>query len=605
MKSVLRRLTALMVCVVIVFSLVGDLSLAIPLYASSVSSDAMHIIINHWHAYTDEGKSENVVFDAYLSSDGNLYGSDGKQIQPYSDDIISDIISGKILTVKPHPYAENEKFSGFTVSAGNEAVTINDSTETADATVEIEYTSGIRLVKVGMFYSGKEERVGGANFGEEFGSSDVYASDVCYVEANGDPLQPIDNGGDVFSKKYNVVDPKYVVFDAKGNISLSDDYKIKNPESKADGVVKLYNTNAGLHTDKTVYATDVDREGLIDKDGSREFDVKLESWYAGNAIADIGLILDASGSMAFLSDGLTPIKISDFGDNLPNEVHLESYNIDDGTYTIKSTSEFASGEKTVTIKANEYIPQSVVDMILDKTKTDNSPLGYSGYSYYIYDRRNSTREFVPIGYWSGEHKTIEEKSITYELPTDKLIGQWKFENNLKNSAESGGEAKFVKKPESNGAYTEELGKSPSNSDVFVSDKLNGSKALNLSQYAQKNSSAGILLDAKPTSNSFTLSFGIKKGATRENKNTDNTLDHAAMLFHIGNINEADRDSGYNIYFPGGSSSNHFRLSDSTDNSGNGKTSQAFRICLAKLITATMPITTWLHMCLKMVQLQHI
>lgn len=95
------------------------------------------------------------------------------------------------------------------------------------------------------------------------------------------------------------------------------------------------------------------------------------------------MVLDTSGSMAFVSDGLKPIKVTD-----------------------------PSFDK------NTYLYKADVDKILDKTDTDNSKLGYSDYNYYVYDARTQTREFVPLAYWGGtavEIENVETKKTTCRI----------------------------------------------------------------------------------------------------------------------------------------------------------------------------------------------
>lgn len=144
-------------------------------------------------------------------------------------------------------------------------------------------------------------------------------------------------------------------------------------ETKVIEGVKYYNTSQdGLHTDKTAK--------VMEGSNGRDFELTLESWFVGGDVADVGMVLDASGSMAFTSDDLEPI-------------HLDEKEITENGFD-----------------KMRFLSQDEVDKLLDKNYTDNSKLAYSGYTYFVYDgASNGTKtsngpanEFVPIGYWDGK-----------------------------------------------------------------------------------------------------------------------------------------------------------------------------------------------------------
>ena len=76
-------------------------------------------------------------------------------------------------------------------------------------------------------------------------------------------------------------------------------------DTKIEGGHKIYDTSRmGLHTDKTATAVNTDAAG-----NTRSFDLTLESWYVDKS-ADVAMVVDASGSMAWPIDKMTPITAS-------------------------------------------------------------------------------------------------------------------------------------------------------------------------------------------------------------------------------------------------------------------------------------------------------
>lgn len=228
---------------------------------------------------------------------------------------------------------------------------------------------------------------------------------------------------------------------------------------------KVYNTSVmGLHTDKTIAVA----EG---SDDGRTFDLTLESWYVGNNQANVGMVLDASGSMAFTSNDLEPVKIT--------EEQINKYG------------------------KLKYIPQRDVNDILNPLYTDNSKLGYSDYAYYVYDPSEGTKEYVPIGYWNGE----TAKDIRVPLPArEKLISYYSFNQsgNQINQVDKINKAKTVnrKNPVSGNIVV-------SNNNPSISDKnaLVG-KGLDLAKPFKDEIRAVVLDTGVPATDSFTISFGV-------------------------------------------------------------------------------------------------
>lgn len=265
------------------------------------------------------------------------------------------------------------------------------------------------------------------------------------------------------------------------------DLGAKETKEKADGT-KVYNTSKeGLHTDKTAKAL---------KGDGRDFELSLESWFVGNNQSDVGMVLDASGSMAFTSNDLEPIKMS--------RKQIEEY----GTM--------------------KYIAQDKVNDILNPFYTDNSKLAYSGYSYFVYDPSDGTKEFVPIGYWNGVAKTIKPETAD---PPEKsnLKGYYPF-NDKKNRCNEAEVLKGEKKREDviNDTTRKVLCASEPEEDGIVNARgraplitsdvgtgFNGTgRALDLAgTYTSK--SDGVMkrdaarLDLHPEKGEFTISFAVK------------------------------------------------------------------------------------------------
>ena len=403
-----NRLIAVVLSLCMAFAVVADS--AVTVFADG--SD-MTIIVTHWHA--DGTKKDDKIY-----------------LKPYDN-----------YTVIPNETSkEVESFSGYAVSAGQNAVTFD-----ADNKLHVKYRPDTRLVKIEVFYSAEPQKVLGLDF---TGKDLLTDKDAGTTDKDVAWPNPAALGGYVFEPQ---------------------------PDS-----TKIYNTSLGLHTDKTVTA-------LKDAgEGTREFEVKLESWYAEKSYAEVGMVLDASGSMAFASEGVEPIKV-------------------DGEYD-----------------KNTYLTLEQVNGILTKENTDNSKLGYSDYTYYVYDARSTTKEFVPLGYWDGNLGSV----TNFNVLSDKLIGHYTFDNpnnRLENSAakaELGATAVLVNHPAVGTEYSsagglsgqEQLsgkinvvGNDDYNNDKKGSTIKNNASAYNLRKTAENY---GLLLDAKPTGDAFTISFAIKQ-----------------------------------------------------------------------------------------------
>ena len=290
-----------MLSMAMVLAIISDLGFTLPIFAASMSSKPE---ANPWYATM-------LALDViHRSADDSLYTyhdvfyhtSSSFDDDYYDENYVSYDEETGIITVRPLDRCG--VFDGFAVLAGNDIVSFD--TENGEEVLKINYKSVIdkktntHEVKINVFYMEKPQY--GANFlGSGSGSGTGDENDVCYIALgeNGKILEREHSTvNDAVEDRFYIVDADWVSTDIYGELSLNkSDFK-KAYGFEAEGVAKLYNTSSGLHTDKTVYATEASGDGIS---GSREFDVTLESWYGGNATADIGLILNASGSMAFSS----------------------------------------------------------------------------------------------------------------------------------------------------------------------------------------------------------------------------------------------------------------------------------------------------------------
>lgn len=308
-------------------------------FAADVSQT--YFIVRHWHA---DGSADEVT--GYIDSDGVHIGTNTTDapytVTPNPKTYTVTSALGETVDVK-------ERFTSFSVSAGSGAVTLSGEN------AFIEYSPYIPTVKVHVFYS-----LDGNTLGYSFGEAGLTKDpekDVVTVTAD-----------DITNNQFPA-------------LALTDE----------NIGARIYDTSEGLHTNKTATAT---------ADDGRTFNLTLESWYAGENLADVGLILDASGSMAFLTtDTLTSGELGEYDETRISSVSSE-------------------------LPQDKLLTQEQVDRLLDQTLTDNSPLSYSDYTYYIYDPRDTTMEYVPLGYWDGNTEATGKESTL----TGGLVGMFQFDS---------------------------------------------------------------------------------------------------------------------------------------------------------------------------------
>ena len=353
--------------------------------------NALHFIVRHWHSnedtdtklqakVTSAGNRYFVVVEGYIvpandtykfylvyqgdTDDGHRAG-DRKEIDKEfvsgSDYIEAIDPKNGTVTLKAKPLIKDgntslETFSAFSVSAGHSAVNSSGDSLT------IAYDPYVHLVKAHAFYVRATMEVNGTQDETVFGSAGAEAGeqDTAWVYTYTKDFTDV-NG--VFHKKGEIVK------DAEGK-----PVKERNGLTDEENVelTKVYDTAEGLHTDKTAYVNS-------DVNDGRTFDLELEAWFAQGYPPQIGMILDASGSMAFASD-------------IPSQIRLTKEQIEE----LNINTLPKSGESEVSWE-RYFLTSEQLNEILNPRNTDNSPLSVSGYSYFVLNGS----DYAPLGYWEG------------------------------------------------------------------------------------------------------------------------------------------------------------------------------------------------------------
>ena len=508
------KLLAIFLMICILFNLFPVYTIA--LSTNSKMNHSLHFMITHWHDISDsllvEGyivPNENHQYDFYLMN------PDTQEVIELTDDMINlmsyiesiDRESGSItLSIQPE-YDENgtavERFSGFSISAGHSAI----HSDSSNRSIQISYRSNVHLVKAYVFYSSEGITVFGSGKDDAvFGTSEFQNNleqDTSWVYT--------------YTKDGNGYKKGDVVKDAKGNPVFK---KEDLPTTLIEGVevikTKLYSTLAGLHTDKTATAID-----------DRTFQLDLESWFSGAPIADIGLVLDSSGSMSFSSDELTPININDLELTEEQREKLMAKILDKTKYQNNPTTE--EWEKNI------FLTKEEVNEILDIYNTDDSKLSASDYTYYVFDERDSVNEYVSLGYWDGSIKNIKESIIGYYEFNKGNSKDPKERDWLLNSA-TGNSATLVNQIKSGEKISFQEAPLPQNWTEDTRIKMNTNTGLTIKNI---ENGVGVLLDAVPTSGNFTISFSI----TKDKETFDNTeLQNYTDILYIGEINNQENSN---------------------------------------------------------------
>lgn len=302
-------------------------------------------------------------------------------------------------------------------------------------------------------------------------------------------------------------------------------------DTQIENGIKYYNTSAGLHTDKTATAL---------TDDNRTFQLTLESWFAGDNVADVGMILDASGSMAFTSesDNVHPVTLS--------ESQLQQL-VSEG------------------VEENQPLTAEQINRILNQNYTDDNKMTYTGYRYFVYDFRDNTQENVPLAYWNGQYRSLYKET---EIPAqESLLGYYPFDGNLLNEC-TGKSATMIEQAKDHSDTFSADYPASGNASFTSSNKKGGSHALSL-----KNTSANgaVLLDVAPTPDAsgnyaFTISFAIRKLDTGLSSSSITSIE---PIMDIGSVGTAmTDDTYYQMYRASGGSKNRLKMDDTIGTAQN-------------------------------------
>ncbi len=433
-KITARRITAGLICM---FTMISMMNIVLPVSAASDMPE-MDYIIRAWHS---DGTYREMSSYIYMNDEGNYVTNEG--IKPDEETGILEITPGDF-----EGFA-GEEFVGFSVSAGQSAVTIDNDTNT----LQIKYDPNVHLVKAHAFFKSSDIFVAGSSDEAVYGGTDsLEKDDQDTAAAWGYPVgtTEITTNADLSKTPITDEDKKYImksVDEATARARVSE--RLGKNEIKIDGVAgdsdidwettpltdaKVYKTTEGLHTDKTASVLNEDE---------RTYQLDLESWFVGNNKADVGLILDASGSMAFSSEGdadgnktFTKITQSDgkmfeertgkSGDAALEEVEVKIDSASVSGSEMSESGKLLSDNEVNTILKDKANPSEEEHGTINPNKnTDNSALSYTGYNYYIFDKRSGTNEYVPIGYWDGT-----DDSLHYTGVVDTDEGMPGFDNLL-------------------------------------------------------------------------------------------------------------------------------------------------------------------------------
>ena len=520
----------------------------IPVYVMALSSysndgevgadfnNSMHYIITHWHDIqdtdtsieTDNGTDNETDKGSFLTVEGyivpninNKYdfyymNQETKELVEITDnvtEISTDIGSidretGKInLNIKPMDDENGnalERFSGISISAGHNAINSDDN----DNSLEISYRTNVHLVKANIFYSKINETVYGS------GKDDaIFGTDETQTNLEQDTSWVY-----TYTKDINNCKKGDIVKDENQH-PIFDNANLPTTLVEGEDVVKtkVYSTFAGLHTDKTATAID-----------DRTFNLDLESWYSGVPTADVGLVLDSSGSMSFTSDELTPINI--------NKLNLTDEQKEALSTKILNSEKYKDNPTNKEWDEEIFLTNEEVNSILNIHNTDDSKLSASGYTYYVFDPRSTVNEYVALGYWDGSIKDIKEKIIGY-YEFNRGTSQEPSERDwLKNSATEKS-AKLVNQVKNGEPISFTETENPQDWGEYSRLKMNTTNGLDIRNI---DDGVGILLDAVPTSENFTISFSVKKDtSTQDNTTEQNYTD----ILYVGPLNNTE-DTNY-------------------------------------------------------------
>lgn len=199
--------------------------------------------------------------------------------------------------------------------------------------------------------------------------------------------------------------------------------------------------------------------------------------------------------MAFISDGLEPMKLE----------------YDEKAYAYKYEDKVTGEVKKISgVSKNQYLTPEQVNQILDTNLTDNSKLSYSDYSYYIYDTRDFTQEFVPLAYWGGNNKEEDGKVITLETAGEGFLKHWNIEDDNRDKEY------YIVNRDGSGPYKKDESLETVERKTTTRDTETNNKAIRLISYFNDSNGSGhagyyMALDdsSLPKDESFTVTFAVQ------------------------------------------------------------------------------------------------
>ena len=556
-NSMMQRVTATLLCLAMVLG-VGIIFISPRVSAESkteytIRDDALHFIIRHWH--TDDASDNNsqfqgdsavtsvsghyfVVVEGYIvptddgsyefyfvyqtevkDEDGNVIRKAGDldKIDTNDSDYTDYGESAYIQSIDPDngiitlnenaivdDGVEMEKFSGFSISAGRGAVDLKDSKK---GIISIKYDPSVHLVKGHVYYSSKRKIVVNGTddelvFGEgtmwsdaEIDTAEIYTYIEDIEDEHGELLH---QAGDIVMSDS---DPSVVCTDENDLPSNSDNERLKVGVDVE--LTKFYCTSEGLHTDKTI----------VESSDGRIFAIDLEAWYTEGYAAQVGMILDASGSMAFASDvpkvinvfNMLGIKKTDGGyidsdGEMIDESH-ELYSLTQKIGLLAEWGKFENGTETVKYRTEDL-------------------LGYYEFAQTSSgDKRtwflNTVSGGDPAKYWTSSgngNKAHFAKLVQHPNAGDDF--NWEVSNQMT----------VIEYKDYNGAAS--WGGVPmkfANANGFC---LNDSAT-----------AAAFLLESTPVSDNFTLSFSLNQ--------VEDTIGQGDIeILYIGSLTGSTSDSNY-------------------------------------------------------------
>ena len=195
------------------------------------------------------------------------------------------------ITLKAAP-TPNDSFAGLSISSG--AGAIGDSVDRN--LMPITYKPDIHLVKGHAFYVREAMSVDGTDEKMVFGENGLVTDpeqDTTWIYKN--------DSGDI------------IITDDNGRLFTEKDPETKEVNGQNYTLTKVHDNEEGLHTDKTASVAEGNDDG-------RTFNVDLEAWYSEGYAPQVGMVIDASGSMAFASDIPSPINVNNLGANVAGQL---------------------------------------------------------------------------------------------------------------------------------------------------------------------------------------------------------------------------------------------------------------------------------------------